>query len=176
MQDEELRDRLEAHHQDSHGWALACCRGDREEAEDVLQASYLKVLSGKARFSERSSFRTWLFGVIRLTAADHRRRHAVRRVFLDRWNRDPALPPSASADSGDADAGLDGERLAARLRQAMDTLPRRQQEVLQLVFYHDQSLSEAAAVMGVSLGSARTHYHRGKEKLRQQLREDGIDV
>lgn len=176
MDEQELRRGLEAHHEASFGWALACCRGNREEAEDVLQAAYLKVLSGKARFGNRSAFRTWLFSVIRLTAADLRRRHAVRRVLLDRWGSDPAVGPGSDAGAPGAAAGLDTERLGERLRRAIVTLPRRQQEVLQLVFYHDQSLSEAAAVMGVSLGSARTHYHRGKERLRGVLREDGIDV
>jgi RNA polymerase sigma-70 factor (ECF subfamily) len=41
--------------------------------------------------------------------------------------------------------------------------------VLHLVFYQDLSISEAAVIMGVSLGSARTHYERGKARLRELL-------
>ena len=40
-----------------------------------------------------------------------------------------------------------------------------------MVFYHEHSISEAAEIMGVSLGTARTHYERGKEGLRKRLED-----
>jgi len=56
-----------------------------------------------------------------------------------------------------------------RLKEALGKLPTRQREVLQLVFYHDLSIVEAAKVMGVGIGSARTHYERGKKQMRRRL-------
>jgi RNA polymerase sigma-70 factor (ECF subfamily) len=171
--DQEVRRQLGRFHADSFGWALNCCAGNPEEAEEVLQTAYLKVLSGKARYGGRSSFRTWLFSVIRLTAADRRRRFAVRRNLLERWWSE--APPEAPQE-GDPESTAGRQRIGERLRAAVATLPRRQQEILQLVFYHDHTVAEAAEVMGVSLGSARTHYHRGKQGLRSLIQERQLDV
>lgn len=147
------------------GWALACCDYDRPEAEDVLQTTYLKVLDGRARFAGVSSLRTWLFGVIRRTASEQRRRRAVRRFFMGRTlDEMPLADPSPGAD-----ATVDRDEEVTTLRRALRALPSRQQQVLHLVFYQDLTIEEAAGVMNISPGSARTHYARGKARLRALL-------
>ncbi len=69
MEIADLKAELEQLHSASFGWALNCCRRDADEAEEVLQTVYLKILEGKARFRGESSLKTWLFAVIRKTAA-----------------------------------------------------------------------------------------------------------
>jgi RNA polymerase sigma factor (sigma-70 family) len=163
MDEHQLRMQLEQHHPVSYGWAMSCCSRVPELAEDVLQAAYLKILQGRARFHGRAAFKTWLFAVIRLTAVDELRRHWLRQwrlIDLERVN-DVQLP-----DRGDR---LDESARLGAFQLALGRLPRRQQEVMHLVFYQDLSLQEACEVMGVSLGSARTHYERGKRNLRAWL-------
>ncbi len=58
---------------------------------------------------------------------------------------------------------------SAVLLDALRKLARRQREVLELVFYHELTIEEAAAAMNVSLGSARVHYQRGKKRLLAHL-------
>lgn len=174
MDEQALRQHLERHHRESFGWALCCCGRDRLCAEEVLQRTYLKVLEGKARFDDRGTFKTWLFAVIRTTARDERRREVLRRIGLLRYE---AKGHAARDENGIKDqpgAALERERLAAVFIAALGKLPGRQRQTLQLVFYHDMSLSEAAKVMGVSVGSARTHYERGKQTLRSRLGAEGI--
>ncbi len=157
----DLVPRLEALHDASFGWAVHCCGGDHDEAADVVQASYVKVLAGRAVFEERSSFRTWLFGVIRFTALEVQRRGARERVLAAQ--QEPNDPPPS------ADEALVLAEEQVRLQQALAQLPERQREVLHLVFYQGLSVSEAAQVMLLSVGSARVHYDRGKKRLRLLL-------
>ncbi|HKA88357.1 MAG TPA: RNA polymerase sigma factor [Haliangiales bacterium] len=160
MQQSNERD-LAALHPAAFGWALCLCRWDRPEAEDVLQMTYEKILDGRARFDGRASLRTWLYAVIRRTAADRRRARFLRALRL-RFAPEPAPAPDPARVA-------EGSERAARVRAALARLSVRQREVLDLVFYHDLTVEEAARVMGVSLGSARRHYDRGKRRLEELL-------
>ena len=166
MRQDELHAELERHHADGFGWALSCCGWDRTEAEDVLQTSYLKVLEGKARFDGRSSFRTWLFAVIHRTALEHARRTRMQRTGLLRGIAKRALEPPAAMNPEVFITQTDANE---RLLEALAALARRQREVLHLVFYQGQTIAQAAAVLEISLGTARTHYERGKARLREAL-------
>ena len=163
MNREDLEGELERLHRAGYAWALACCRRDREEAEDVLQETYVKILGGKARFAGGSSFKTFLFGVIRRTSAEHRRRDWLRELRLAAWSRSAVEAPVAPAGA---------EERHSRLQAALAGLATRQREVLGLVFGHDMTIEEAARTLGISTGSARTHYERGKKRLRGTLGEE----
>jgi RNA polymerase sigma-70 factor (ECF subfamily) len=156
----ELERQLQAFHSASFAWALACCDRDRSDAEDVLQTVYVKVLDGKARYEGRAAFRTFLFAVIRKTAAGHRRFRPLRF-----W------PLSNGNGSSVEEEMIHSERAAALLR-GLKRLARRQREVLELVFYHDMTIEQAGETLGISLGSARVHYERGKKRLSMLLAEE----
>ena len=164
----ELASELERLHPESWAWALACCARDHHLAEDTLQTAYLSILSGRARFDGRSALKTWMFGVIRLTALAEARRwhghHTAGDVDAALDVPDPALAADVIAEQSERNAGL----IAALMK-----LSSRQQEVLQLVFYHDMTIEDASRVMRVSLGSARTHYDRGKKALAERLGREG---
>ena len=165
MDKADLHDELAKCHRDSYGWALLCCARQPAEAENVLQTAYLKILEGKARFDGKAAFKTWLFAVIRKTAIDLRRRETFRKLLLLKQQENRPY----QGGSGSVDEAIYQSEIQVIFQQTLTGLPKRQQEVLQLVFYHDLSLAEAATVMGVSTGAARTHYERGKKQLRQRM-------
>ena len=167
MEISELQAELEKLHHASFGWAVSCCRHNRAEAEEVLQTVYLKILQGKAVFRNECKLQTWLFAVIRKTAISERRKHLLRAL--------KSIAVSSGNSNSHPDVDLERSEMQRRFQQALACLPVRQRETLHLVFYQDLSLSEAAEVMNISVGSARRHYERGKKRLREALDREGVD-
>ena len=165
MEISELKAELERLHPASFGWALSCRAPNRGDAEEVLQMVYLKILQGKAVYRGESKLQTWLFAVIRKTAISERRKQLLRSLSSI---VSPGSSPSVELD-------FDRSEMQRRFQEALAELPSRQRETLHLVFYQDLSLSEAAEVMNVSVGSTRRHYERGKKRLREALDREGVD-
>lgn len=132
----------------------------------MLQEVYTKVLEGRAHFHGRSSTKTWLFAVIRTTARERSRRYWLRLRLIERWQK---LEPDRTQISNPEEL-LHRSQDNAHLRLAIESLPRRQQEILHLVFYQDLTIEESAQMLDISLGTARTHFERGKLGLREFLK------
>lgn len=167
MEISELKAELEKLHAASFGWALSCCRRNHADAEEVLQTVYLKILQGKAIYRGESKLQTWLFAVIRKTAMSERRKQWLRSLV--------SIPTTASEVHSDRESEFERSEMQQRFQRALAQLPARQRETLHLVFYQDLSLSEAAQVMNISVGSARRHYERGKKRLRATLDREGVE-
>lgn len=167
---DDLLSQLEAMHADAFGWAMHCCGGDYPRAQDVLQNAYAKVLQESAGYDGRSQVKTWWFGVIRFTAFEEIRRVRYRESLLGKlmsWVTHDMAQDSQPSPSRQ----LEMDEQSHHLRAMLAKLPARQAEVLHLVFYQDLTLDAAAGVMGISPGSARQHYERGKARLRALLSE-----
>ena len=169
MLNSDLKAELERLHEASFGWAMHCCLRNRVQAEEVLQVVYLKILQAKACYRSESSVKTWLFAVIRKTAISERRKHLLHALkTITAVRSDNRRPDQVQAE-------LERSEMQRQFQHALARLPARQRETLHLVFYQDLSLSEAAEVMNISVGSARRHYERGKQRLREMLDREGVD-
>jgi RNA polymerase sigma factor (sigma-70 family) len=165
----ELSHQLETLHPDAFGWALHCVAGDYSRAEEVLQNAYLKLAQGRAQHHGTSSLKTWWFGVIRFTAQEELRRTKSRQTLLGRFLAHLPFHQTTTPRATPVQH-LERSEETSILLQQLSQLPPRQAEVLHLVFYQDVTIAEAATLMGISLGSARQHYERGKHRLRANLK------
>jgi RNA polymerase sigma-70 factor (sigma-E family) len=134
--------------------------GDWHTAEDLVQASLVKL------------YRAW--PKLRLDGDPDA---YLRRIMVNtqrswwraRWRRETPtgeLPETVIADF------TDGQLLAAQVRQALQALPRRQRAVLVLRYFLDLPEAEVADLLGCSVGTVKTHAHRGLRALREIFREN----
>ena len=144
---------LKLHHREAYLWARQCCSFDEELAKDVLQQVYLKILEGKAKLNEEEKEKTWIFSIIRYTAIDQLRKGG-KLISMD-----------GEEEIADIEEEVDSTDYEAIIR----LLPRMQQEVILMVFYHQMTIGQSAEVLQISLGTARTHYERGKKKLKELI-------
>ncbi len=158
-------------------------------AEEIVQETWLGALQGLDRFEERSSFKTWLFTILRNQARDRaaRERRSVPFSALggDGEREDePAVDPSRFQSS---DRNYPGNwaapprpweepalRLAAiearqQLRSAMAALPPRQQIVVALRDVEGLDSDEVCELLEISEGNQRVLLHRGRSAIRNTL-------
>ncbi len=126
-----------------------------------MQQAYVEVLSGRARFDNKSTLKTFVFGVVQNLARSRFRRLAVHMRLLKTYSNAPldAVTSEVNEDHHEQ----------RRIWQAVESLPRRQRDITELVFCRDLTIEEASAVMGVSVGSGRVHYARAKKALAMAL-------
>jgi RNA polymerase sigma factor (sigma-70 family) len=163
--------------------------GDPSLAEEVLQDVMLAAWRGAGAFRAESKVRTWL-----LTIAHNRAQNAVRRRNvpgvplgtlggLGSGDRDGAddcddCDDGAAVPGGEVEAGRDDHAADAALVSAdarfdllaaVDALASDHRAVLDLVFFHDLSVAEAAQVLGVAAGTVKSRLFRARAALRYAL-------
>jgi RNA polymerase sigma-70 factor (ECF subfamily) len=140
--------------------------GRRDEVDDLIQETWLRVLERGRSYDGRSRFEPWLFTIARNLTIDHMRKR--RSLSLDSNDDDTAaLSPVSHTPSPFTLAARteDSQRLAQSL-QALDFIYR---EALVLRFQEDLSLQEIATVVGAPVSTVASRIYRGLATLRAQL-------
>ena len=150
---------LAALHGDLFGWALSRCGYHAATAEDLMQQAYVELLSGKARFDNKSTLKTFVFGVVQNLARSRFRKQNTRLRVVDSYASQQEMTTVDDHESGNLKI----------VWEAVEALPQRQRDITELVFIRDMTIEEASQVMGVSTGTGRVHYDRAKKSLAEKL-------
>ena len=155
------RSALEAIHSQVYGWALSRCDFEHATAEDLMQQAYVELLSGNARFDNKSTLRTFVFSVVQNLARSRFRRLSSRLRLVKKYHRESNVEHVETTELVDDDG----------IWRAVRALPARQRDIIELVFCRELTIEQASAVMGVTTGTGRVHYDRAKKALRERLQD-----
>jgi RNA polymerase sigma-70 factor, ECF subfamily len=149
--------------------APACLRyatrmlGNREDAEDVTQETFIRVHRALARYDASMSFRTWVMSILInrcRTAMQQKRRRDARVVFDE-----------ASVDRAPARDGHDAD-LRDAIERALGTLDESQREAFLLKHVEMMSYDEIAAITGAGVSALKMRVQRACDRLQTLLEED----
>lgn len=148
---------------------------NRGEAEEIAQEVFLKAYNRLASYDRQRKFSSWLFKVAHNATIDHLRRRRVATVPLESSEDDERQLIGVLAGPQSEDPELLAVRgeLARALEEAMSELRPEHREVLLLRLRYGRSYEELADIMGLPLGTVKTHLHRARKRLASLLEEAG---
>lgn len=136
---------------------------DSHLAEDIFQEVFIKVNQKLYTFQGESSIKTW---IIRITI------NACKDYIKSAWNQKVTALTEVHENTL---AGEDDYRAVEQadegrmVRDAVIKLPQKYKDVLLCVYYQDMTVTEAAKILGIAEGTAKSRLSRAKEKLRLSL-------
>ena len=144
--------------------------GDREEAHDLLQESFVSAWRALARFDVQRSFPAWLRQIALNKCRDHARRRAVRHAALTLFAfgvESSTTMPEAGGTQTDA---------MRHLESAITKLPRALKEPLVLTALEGLSHKEAAELLGISAKAVEVRVYRAKRRLSEWLNPETAEA
>jgi RNA polymerase sigma factor (sigma-70 family) len=136
---------------------------EEQDAWDVLQQTWLRVLSGIGALREPRRLGPWLYRVARHAAFNHGQVRATYRRFLTEYQ---------AAASADEAPELENLENAEQLHRGLLRLPVPHREVLTLFFLEDFSIDQIAEILEVPSGTVKSRLHHAKKALRAVLEKE----
>jgi RNA polymerase sigma-70 factor (ECF subfamily) len=143
---------------------------NEQDAEDVVQETFLRAYRQLASYESRSSFGTWLYRIAANYSLDlvrSRRRHEDQHVSGGSGDDDPILRIPAGSPQPDRLA-MSGE-VGARVQAALGGLTARERMAFVLRHFEGQSIEEIGSALGLNVNATKNSIFRAVQKLRREL-------
>jgi RNA polymerase sigma-70 factor (ECF subfamily) len=141
---------------------------DEAKAEDALADTFLDVWRQAGAFEGRSSVSTWILSIARFKA-----------LSIARTRQEAALDEDYAAgladEADDPEIELAKSDKAALLRACLEKLSAEHREIVDLVYYHEKSVEEVAALVGIPPATVKTRLFYARAKLSEICRRAGVD-
>jgi len=143
--------------------------GDRREAEDLTQETFMKMWKALSRFDTEKNFKTWIFAIARNTAIDYLRKK--KPILFSRLNSEneegeTRFEDNIADDAMLADEAFDRKQSTGALEKAMQTLSLDERVIIILHETDEMTFEEIADVMSKPMNTIKSRYRRALQKLR----------
>jgi len=141
---------------------------DQSAAEDLISEVFLDVWRQAGQFEGRSAVSTWMLAIARFKALSALRRRPDEAL-------DEATAAAIEDPSDDPEISLEKKDKGVMIRKCLAGLSAEHREIIDLVYYHERSVEEAAAIVGVPENTVKTRMFYARKKLAELLKAAGIE-
>ncbi len=147
-------------------WQIRRLVENHDDANDILQNTFLKSWSSIENFRGEAKLSTWLYKIAVNESISFLARERKRNsVSIDDEE-------SMLVNAIEADEWVDGDELALKLRKAIASLPEKQRIVFNMKYYDDMKYEEISEILGTSVGALKASYHLATKKIEQYFTDN----
>lgn len=146
------------HYKEQLYWQIRRMVLAHDDADDVLQNTFMKAWTGLDGFRGEAKLSTWLFRIASNETIN----------FLERKRQNISLDDEAAvgvAASLEGDPYFDGDETARQLQEAIALLPDKQRQVFNLKYYEEMKYEDMSQLLGTSVGALKASYHHAVKKI-----------
>lgn len=137
-----------------------------DDANDLLQNTFLKAWANIALFRGEARLSTWLYKIaLNESITFLNKLHLQNNVSIDETD-------SFLIDRLEGDEYFDGDAVQLKLQKAILSLPEKQRAVFNLRYYEEMPYDEMSEIMGTSVGALKASYHHAVKKIEEILNRD----
>lgn len=151
------------HYQKRLYWQIRRIVIDHDDADDVLQNTFIKIWKGLKNFNHTSSLYTWLYRIATNEALQHLRKKAQQK------NVPYEQVSNYLSNTLTSDPYFKGDAIQRKLQQAILSLPEKQRIIFNMRYYDEMSYEEMSEILETSVGALKASYHHAVKKIEEYL-------
>jgi RNA polymerase sigma-70 factor (ECF subfamily) len=161
-QEKAFRDLVEKYKERLY-WHIRRMVLDHDDADDVLQNTFIKVYRNIQSFKEDSAIYTWMYRIATNEALSFLQKRAK---FYDATSDELQMK---MIENLKADAYFDGDEIQMKLQEAIATLPEKQRLVFNMKYFEELKYEDMSSILETSVGALKASYHHAVKKIEMQL-------
>ncbi|BDD09874.1 DNA-directed RNA polymerase sigma-70 factor [Fulvitalea axinellae] len=142
---------------------------DHDDADDLVQDTFIKVWKNIDKFREESDIYTWIYRISTNECLNFLRKKK-NRFFLPIHDVEAELKEKLTNS-----AHIDGEKIEMVLQEALLTLPTQQRLIFNMRYFDDLKFSEIADILEKSLGAVKANYHHARKKVESHVKSRDLN-
>jgi RNA polymerase sigma-70 factor (ECF subfamily) len=145
-------------------WHIRKIVMDHDDADDILQSTFIKVWRSVDKFREESSLYTWLYRIATNESL----------TFINSNKRRSMIPMNDTSEflmnNLESDVYFDGDEIQLRLQEAILKLPEKQRIVFNLKYFEEMKYEDMSQVLDTSVGALKASFHHAAKKVEEYLK------